>query len=63
MASVKANLTLRLDLERNAKIKFIAKKECRSVTSKINYLIQQEIDRYEAENGVIPISDDDLYIK
>lgn len=63
MSVIKAHISLRLELERNAKIKFIAKKECRSVTSKINYLIQQEIDRYEAENGIIPLSDDDLYIK
>lgn len=61
MAILKANLTLRLELERNAKIKYIAKKECRSVSSKVNYLIQQEIERYESEHGPIPVSDDDLY--
>lgn len=63
MAVLKSNLTLRLELEKNAKIKYIAKRECRSVTSKISYLIQQEIERYEAEHGPIPISDDDLYGK
>lgn len=63
MSVMKAHISLRLELEKNAKIKYIAKKECRSTASKINYLIQQEIDRYEAENGEIPISDDDLYIK
>ncbi len=61
MPVIKAHLTLRLDLDKNAKIKYISKRECRSVTSKISYLIQQEIERYEAEHGPIPVSDDDLY--
>ncbi len=61
MPVVRAHISLRIDLENNAKIKYIARKECRSTASKINYLIQQEIERYEAENGPIPVSDDDLY--
>lgn len=61
MPTVKAHISLRLDLDVNAKIKYIAKKECRSAANKINYLIQQEIERYEDENGPIKVSDDDLY--
>ncbi len=61
MAVIKANLTLRLNLDLNAKIKYIAKNESRSVTNKISCLIEEEIARYEAEHGKIPVSDDDLY--
>lgn len=61
MAVIKANLTVRLELDLNAKIKYLAKEESISVTNKITRLIQQEIERYEADHGPITVSDDDLY--
>lgn len=61
MAVIKAQFTLRLDLENHAKIKKIAQAESRSLTNMIEFLIKKEIDRYENENGIIDISDNDLY--
>ncbi len=61
MAIIKAQFTLRLDLENHAKIKKIAQAESRSLTNMIEFLIKKEIDRYENENGIIDISDNDLY--
>lgn len=29
----------------------------------IEFLIKKEIKRYEAENGEIPVTDDDIYLK
>jgi hypothetical protein len=61
MAILKAQFTLRLNLENHAKIKKIAEAESRSLTNMIEYLIKKEIDRYEKENGIIELTDDDLY--
>ncbi|MCI5604143.1 MAG: hypothetical protein ACI4C7_03905 [Clostridia bacterium] len=61
MAVIKAHLTLRLDLETNAKIKIIAEQELRSASNMIDYLVRKEIQRYESENGVITLSEEDLY--
>lgn len=61
MSVVKAHLTLRLDLETNAKIKTIAKRELRSTSNLIDYLVRKEIQRYESEHGVITLSDEELY--
>lgn len=61
MSVIKAQFTLRLNLENHAKIKKIAEAESRSLTNMIEYLIKKEIDRYEKENGVIELNDTDLY--
>ncbi len=61
MAVMKSHLTLRLDLETNAKIKFIARKEHRSACNFINLILCREIERYESENGLILLSEEDLY--
>lgn len=58
---MKSNLTLRLNVETNAKIKFIAKRESRSASNLINFLLSKEIERYEAEFGAIPLSEEELY--
>ncbi len=61
MAVMKSNLTLRLDLDVNAKIKIIAKQEQRSVCNFINFILRREIQRYESENGQILLNDGDLF--
>lgn len=63
MAVIKTQFTLRLSLETNAKIKIIAARENRSMTNMIDYLIQKEIRRYEAENGEIPLSEEDVSLE
>lgn len=61
MAVLKTQLTLRLSLESHAKLKKIAARESRSMTNMIEYLVKKEIARYEAENGVIEVSEEDLF--
>ncbi|MCL2566369.1 MAG: Arc family DNA-binding protein [Defluviitaleaceae bacterium] len=47
---------LRLEEEALAKITFIAKRQKRSFNNQIEFLVQQCIESYEAENGTIPIN-------
>jgi len=61
MAVIKEQFTLRLKLENHAKIKKIAKKENRSLTSMIEYLVMKEIEKYEKENGEIILTEEELY--
>lgn len=63
MAVIKSQFTLRLDIISHAKIKKIATKESRSLTNMIEYLVKKEIEAYEAENGEIVLSDEDLSIQ
>ncbi len=60
MAVLKTQFTLRLNLVDHAKIKKIAEEENRSITNMIETLVKQEIKRYEAENGEIEITDEDI---
>lgn len=61
MTTFRVNLSIRVSPETNAKLKKIAKKEVRSVSNFVDYLIQKEIKRYEEEHGEIKLTDDDLY--
>ena len=63
MAVLKTQFTLRLNLTDHAKIRKIAEEENRSVTNMIETLVKQEIKRYEAENGEIEVTDEDLSVK
>ena len=63
MPVIKSQFTLRLDLKVHAKIKKIALRESRSMTNMIEYLIKKEIMVYEAENGEIEITDEDLALE
>lgn len=63
MAKIKSQFTLRLNLENHAKIKKIAKAESRSLTNMIEFLVKEEIARYEKDNGPIQINETDLYIE
>lgn len=61
MAVIKTQFTLRLTLESHAKLKKIAADESRSMTNMIEYLVKKEIARYEAEHGVIEVTEEDLF--
>ena len=61
MAVIKSQFTLRLDLKVHAKIKKIAEIESRSMTNMIEYLVKKEIEAYESQNGVILLSDEEIY--
>ena len=63
MPVIKSQFTLRLDLMVHAKIKKIASQESRSMTNMIEYLIKKEIKAYEAENGEMEITDEDLALE
>lgn len=55
MPSKKPQFVIRTDNETLEKIKYIAKENERSTTQEIIFLIKQEIKKYEAEKGEIPI--------
>lgn len=55
MATNKRVFTLRLEEKNFEKIKIIADKNKRSIAMQIEYLIEQHIDEFERENGVIQI--------
>ena len=63
MAMIKSQFTLRLYLEDHAKIKKIAEAENRSMSNMIETLIKEKIKEFEAENGEIAVSEEDLYSK
>jgi len=63
MSGLKAQFTMRLEVEVHAKIKKIAKKESRSMMNMIEYLVKKEIERYEKKNGEIPLTDYDLSLE
>ena len=63
MAIVKNQFTLRLDIKVHAKVKKMAAAETRSLTNMIEYIIKKEIAAYEAQNGEIVLTDEDLYIE
>lgn len=53
MTTDKKQFTLRLREEIHDKIKVIADKNKRSLTMQIEYLIEQHIEAYEKENGIL----------
>jgi len=60
MAVIKTQFTMRFEEEVHAKIRKLAKKESRSMTNMIEYLVKKEIERYEKENGRIELTEEDL---
>jgi predicted HicB family RNase H-like nuclease len=56
MSSYKIQTGVRLEEEALEKVRFIAKKQKRSLNSLVEYLIDCEINRYETENGTIQIN-------
>ena len=63
MAVIKTQFTLRLSPTDHAKIRKISKAENRSMTNMIETLIKQAIRRYEAENGEIEITEEDISLE
>lgn len=63
MAVLKTSFTLRLNIDDHAKIKKIAETENRSMTNMIETLVKQKIRLYEAENGEIILTDEDLSVE
>lgn len=57
MATNKRVFTLRLEEDNFEKIKHIADKNKRSIAKQIEYLIEQHINEYEREHGVITKED------
>ena len=63
MAVIKPQFSLRLDIEVHLKIKKIAEKESRSMTNMIEYILKREISSYEAQNGEIVLTEEDLALE
>lgn len=53
MATDKRVFTLRLKDENFTKIKYIADKNKRSIAMQIEFLIEQHVEQYEKEKGII----------
>ena len=55
MATDKVQTGIRLEFEALAKLRYIAKKQKRTLNSLAEYLVAREIEAYEKEHGVIPV--------
>jgi len=62
MATNKTQTGIRFEAEMLAKITHIAKKNRRSLNAQLEFLAQECIEKYELENGEIPVSDDERYL-
>lgn len=63
MTPLKIQSTMRLTPEDYAKIKIIAEAENRSIANMIETIVKKEIRRYEAENGEIMLTEEDLSLE
>jgi len=59
MATNKAQTGIRMERIALEKLRYIAAKQKRTLNSLVEYLADQEIIRYEAENGVIAVVEED----
>ncbi|PKM51527.1 MAG: hypothetical protein CVV02_06220 [Firmicutes bacterium HGW-Firmicutes-7] len=57
MATDKRPFTMRMTNENFNKIKYIAESNKRSIAMQIEYLIEQEIIKFESQYGLITIND------
>ena len=48
-------ITLRLSVDENKKIKYIANEHCRKINDEIRMLVKKHIANYETENGEIKL--------
>ena len=55
MATEKAQTGIRLERGALEKIRFVAKKQKRTLNSLVEYLVDREINIFEAEHGAIPV--------
>ena len=60
---MKAQHTVRFDVEVHAKLVKIAKKEHRSVANMVEFLVLQKIEGHETEYGEIELTDEDLSLE
>lgn len=63
MATSKIQTGIRFEPELLYKITQIAKKNKRSLNAQLEFLAQECVAEYEAQNGEIPVDEDVLYSK
>ena len=63
MATNKVQTGIRFEPELLYKITYVAKDNKRSLNAQLEYLAQNCVKEYEAENGSIPVDEDVLYRK
>ena len=63
MATNKIQTGIRFEPELLCKISKVAKANKRSLNAQLEFLAQQCVKEYEAENGAIPVDEDALYRK
>lgn len=63
MATNKVQTGIRFEPELLYKIAHVAKQNKRSLNAQLEYLAQECVKRYEAENGVIAVDEEQLYKK
>ncbi len=63
MASIKIQTGIRFEPELLYKITYVAKENKRSLNAQLEYLAQQCVREFEAENGAIPVDETQLYNK
>lgn len=63
MATNKIQTGIRFEPELLYKISFVAKDSKRSLNAQLEYLAQQCVKQYEAEDGAIPVDESALYRK
>lgn len=61
MVYVRTQTSLRVDPVVLAKIRKIAEEDNRSVANMVEYLIIQKIRTYEKENGIIELTEEEIY--
>ena len=63
MATNKIQTGIRFEPELLYKITYIAKRNKRSLNAQLEFLAQECVQRYEAENALIPVDEEYLYKK
>ena len=63
MAVNKVQTGLRMEPELLYQITYVAKKNKRSLNAQLEYLAQCCLERFEAENGPIPMDEEKIYSK
>lgn len=60
MATRKIQTGLRIQETLYGKIRSLSAREQRSLNNMIEYVLQQYVEKYEAENGEIPVREEDI---
>lgn len=63
MATNKIQTGIRFEPELLYKIAYVAKENKRSLNAQLEYLAQNCVKEFEAENGSIPVDEESLYKK